>query len=79
METLYKVRERFRIRSVFLCTLYMQKNQSFRIVKYDMKPNCVWLTTIFFPPENYGEQRTDGVLDITWFTVIKSLENLIPM
>ena len=49
----------------FLCTLYMQKKQSFRIVKYDMKPNCVWLTTIFFPPENYGEQRTDGVLDMT--------------
>ena len=65
METLYKVREQFRIRAVFLCTLYMQNKQSFPTVKYDMKPNCVWLTTIFFPPENYGEQRTDGVLDMT--------------
>ena len=62
METLYKVRERFRIRSDFLSTL---KKPVIRIVKYDLKPNCVWLTSIFFRPENYGELRTDGVLDMT--------------
>ena len=51
--------------SFFYAPCICKKKQSLRIVKYDVKPNCVWLTSIFFAPENYGEQRTDGMLDMT--------------